>query len=114
MKTISISQDLDLYFLGRNGDGHLRGVAILPEDDVLDIRPITSKGAIGRCSIPIPLKQVEEFVHMLRLVAEELQPPRPTSALPSVQDLIERYGIYGEHPGHGREDWRYLVKNGDT
>jgi hypothetical protein len=76
MKTISISKDLNLYFLGRNGSGHMHGVAILADDAVLDIRPITSKSVIGRCSIPISLKQVEEFVAVLRAVAKELQAPK--------------------------------------
>lgn len=120
--TISISKELDLYFLGRNGSGHMCGAAIFPYGHVLDIRPITSKGRTGRCSLSIPLEQTEEFIEALRSAARELQPSsaEPISAsasgtaFPDCDQLIAQFGAWGEHPNHPRSDWQYLVANGDT
>lgn len=114
MTTISIHKDLGLYFLGRNGYGHMCGATIFPFRGALQIEPITSRGVTGRCSIQIPIHQVAEFVEALRAAARELQPSQSESPSPSVNELIAQFGAWGEHRSYERAGWRYEVANGDT
>ena len=114
MTTISINKDLELYFLGRNGYGHMCGATIFPLRGALQIEPITSRGVTGRCSIQIPVIQVAEFVEALRTSAHELQPSPSESPSPSVNELIAQFGAWGEHPSYERTGWQYEVANGDT
>jgi hypothetical protein len=114
MKTISIDKDLELYFLGRNGYGHMCGANIFPFRGALQIEPITSRGVTGRCSIQVPIHQVAEFVEALRAAARERQPSQSESPSPSVEDLIAQFGAWGEHPSYERAGWQYEVANGDT
>lgn len=30
------------------------------------------------------------------------------------QELIEKYGYWGEHPDHVVDDWKYEIENDDT
>ena len=114
MTTISIHKDLELYFLGRNGYGHMCGATIFPFRGALQIEPITSRGVTGRCSIQIPIHQVAEFVEALQAAARELQPSQSESSSPSVDELIAQFGAWGEHPSYDRAGWQYEVANGDT
>ena len=114
MTIISIHKDLELYFLGRNGYGHICGATIFPFRGALQIEPITSRGVTGRCGMQIPIHQVAEFVEALRAAARELQPSQSESLSPSVNELIAQFGAWGEHPSYERAGWQYEVANGDT
>lgn len=116
MTSISISKDLELHFLGRNGLGRMCGARVVPFTRlaVLHIQPITSKGSAGRCSIQIPVHQLDEFIEALRSARAEMAFSRTQSRPIGAEQLMNEFGIWGDHPQVPRSDWQYEVANGDT
>jgi hypothetical protein len=112
---ISIPKELELYFLGRNDYGRMCGVIIthFRSNDVLHLEPITSRGIPGRCSMEIPVKQMEEFIAALRTAAG-MPGFEPNESVLSMDKLIATFGPWGEHPNWPRSDWQREAANGDT
>jgi len=115
MSILSINKDLELSFLGRNGDAHMCGVSVIAFQSLqaLHIEPITSRGLVGRCSIQIPVAQLDDFIAALRSEAADVTLPKSERPLTPAQ-LMSQFGEWGEHPKFPRSDWQYEVANGDT
>ena len=63
----------DCMFTGRNGMGKCHGVEIMSiSSDCLMISPITSKGAIGRCDITIPVEAIGDVIASLTKVKNDI------------------------------------------
>lgn len=116
MTSISISKYLELHFLGRNGLGRMCGARVVPFTSlaVLHIQPITSKGSAGRCSIEIPVRQLDEFVEALQSAAAEISSSHAERWSSGAEQLMNEFGDWGDHPQFPRSDWLYEVANGDT
>ena len=65
-KTVRWPRDERLTFLGRNGYGLCTGLYFFAFDDVVELRPITSKGAIGRAQISVPTSAIPGVIAILR------------------------------------------------
>jgi hypothetical protein len=64
-KEISFSRNTD--FLGRNGTFSASGLSIgASYDDSIALRPITSKGAIGRATLNIPTEDLPDVISTLQ------------------------------------------------
>jgi hypothetical protein len=116
MTSMSISKDLELHFLGRNGLGHMCGARIVPIEGLsaLHVEPITSRGVAGRCSLQIPVGQLHQFIEVLQSAAAEITPGQAARPTANAERLTFEFGHWGEHPQYGRGDWKYEVANGDT
>jgi hypothetical protein len=115
MSILSINKNLELSFLGRNGYAHMCGVSVIAFQSLraLHIEPITSRGLVGRCSIQIPVAQLDDFIAALRSEAADVALPRSERSLTPTQ-LRSQFGEWGQHPEFPRSDWQYEVGNGDT
>jgi hypothetical protein len=116
MTSMSISKELELHFLGRNGLGRMCGARVVPIEDLtaLHIEPVTSRGVAGRCSIQIPVGQLHQFVEALQSAAAEITLGHAARPAINSERLTFEFGHWGEHPQYGRADWKYEVANGDT
>jgi hypothetical protein len=116
MTSMSISKELELHFLGRNGLSCMCGARVIPIEGLsaLHVEPITSRGVTGRCSIQIPVGQLHQFVDALQSAAAEITPGQVARPAVNSERLTFEFGHWGEHPQYGREDWKYEVANGDT
>ena len=71
MKRIQNSRET--AFLGRNGTGKCAGFDFFKSNDnnSVVVTPLTSKMAMGRCEIQIPLEDLQEFVKALMEAGDE-------------------------------------------
>jgi len=55
-------------FTGRNGYSKCSGLDMLPLDhnDSVMLSPLTSRGAVGRCNIEIPMESLPEVIAKLQ------------------------------------------------
>lgn len=66
------------YFVGRNGEGKCIGLAVSNYNNAFNtihLEPLTSKGAIARCVIAIPITEVDNLIAVLMKVTDR-KPPR--------------------------------------
>lgn len=59
--------------LGRNGYGLCTGLDVFTFDDVVELRPITSKNQIGRAEIGIPVTALPRLIRILRGICRTAQ-----------------------------------------
>lgn len=62
-----ITWDESTNFTGRNGFMKCNGLNLqaLSNDTELMVSPLTSKGAVGRCDISIPIEKLPEIISLL-------------------------------------------------
>lgn len=66
MNATTILFKRNTLFLGRNGRWNARGIDICcPSRDIVLLRPITTKGDVGRCEIEIPVEHLMQVVDAL-------------------------------------------------
>jgi hypothetical protein len=58
-------------FLGRNGEFKSIGLNIYPLEDIISIRPITSRGLTGRARICIPVESLPKLIKILKKLRKE-------------------------------------------
>jgi hypothetical protein len=66
-------------FLGRNGYFMMKGIEVADlrwnQVDVVELRPITTKGYVARAFMQIPVEDVEEFITVLqKFIHDEPEP----------------------------------------
>ena len=59
-------RDERLNFLGRNGYGLCTGLDVFAFDQVVELRPITSRNRIGRAEICVPVAAIPAVIALLR------------------------------------------------
>jgi len=60
-----INYDRNVNFIGRNGYFKASGLDIYANESIIILQPITSKGAVGRCSIEIPIENIAALMNIL-------------------------------------------------
>lgn len=87
----------NLNYVGRNGMGIMKGLAINRYGQCLDLGPINSCGNIARCSMDLPLENVTEVIDALNAEAfpkpgtefsKRLDPPRLERIRRAIQDTL--------------------------
>ncbi len=71
MKCESFKTSEQTTFLGRNGTMKCGGINVLEMNELVDIRPITSRNHIGRCCITIPQKDIPSLIEILKMIQEK-------------------------------------------
>jgi hypothetical protein len=61
------------YFLGRNGYFKQQGIDVFDTGYNIELRPITSKGLIGRSVLTIPKEEFGGFMKVLKTFEKNLR-----------------------------------------
>lgn len=105
------------YRSGPSSLPHMRGIAITlrkagPQlNTALRLFPINTVGISTTSFIEIPVDRAQEVAHVLVRAAQQAT---GTSGPLSVEDLMDKYGPWNEHPVYGRFDWKQLVASSET
>lgn len=114
MNIFPIDKSLDLVFLGRNGYGRMCGLVVspIPQYNVIYFEPLTSRGIVGRCRLEVPFTLLPRLIELLQ---SSQRPSQAGHAIrPGSAELMDKFGVHGEHPDCSRVQWQHEVANGDT